>query len=125
MEDPSVIYGDTDNRGQAMALLLKLEKRLERDPKAASEYRKEFKDYTARVVFRELSEVEMEEYDGPVRYVSHHEVYKPDSVSTAVRIVTNTSLRYRGVSVNDNLMKGPNSLNSLFTVQLRFRELRS
>ena len=75
----------------------------------------------SRNVFRELKKEEINEYKGPTFYVPHHEVYKEDSASTPVRLVINSSLKFRGKSFNDVLMKGPNTLNDLFGVQLRFR----
>ena len=54
-------------------------------------------------------------------YVTIHEVFKEGSVTTPMRLVTNSSLRYKGRCLNDVLMKGPNTLNNIFDVQLRFR----
>ena len=62
----------------------------------------------------------MLEYKGPVNYISHHGVEKP-SVTTPLRIVTNSSLKNGVRSLNDCLPKGPNSLNSMFDIMVRFR----
>ena len=69
-----------------------------------------------RGVFKEIPSEEMRNYQGPVRYISHHEVYKEDSASTLVRLVLNTSLKFKGLSLNDILMKAPNALSNLFEV---------
>ena len=47
-----------------------------------------------------------------MNYISIHDVPKPSSKSTALRIVSNSSLNNgnRGLSYNDCLPKGPNSL---------------
>ena len=62
----------------------------------------------------------MQEYKGPSNYISHHYVEK-SSVSTPIRIVTNSSLKNGVRSLNDCIPKGPNSLNCLVDVMVRFR----
>ena len=63
---------------------------------------------------------------GPVNYISHHGVPKLSSVTTAFRLVSNSSLKNAqsgGVSYNDFLVKGPNSLQPLLQVIADFRTL--
>ena len=67
-----------------------------------------------------LSVEEMNEYEGPTQYISHHPVMK-NSVSTPVRMVTNSSFNNGGKSLNSCLAAGPNSLNPMLDVLLRFR----
>ena len=69
----------------------------------------------------EISKEEEERWEGPVNYVSHHAVFKPESSSTPVRLVVNSSLKCNDISLNDILMKGPNTIRSLFGIQLQFR----
>ena len=116
--DPSILK---DNRAQASSLLERTERRLSRNNDIKEEYRKQFRDFVSRGIFKEISEKEYMEYAGPVSYISHHEVFKEDSASTPVRIVLNSSLKFNGISINDIMMKGPNSLSNLFAIQLRFR----
>ena len=71
---------------------------------------------------RKLSEDELQKYEGPIHYVSHHAVVRPDKKSTPVRIVFNSSASFQGHCLNDYWLKGPDLLNSLFGVLLRFRE---
>ena len=71
---------------------------------------------------RKLSKQELEEYKGPIHYISHHEVLRPESKSTPVRIVFNSSAIFRGHRLNDYWKEGPDLLNDLFGVVLRFRE---
>ena len=63
----------------------------------------------------------LESYKGPVYYLSHHEVLK-ESSSTPCRIVVNPSQIYRGHALNDYWAKGPDFINNLLSVLLRFRE---
>jgi hypothetical protein len=43
----------------------------------------------------------MEEHKGPVQYIAHHEVLKPEPNSTPVRIVFNSSASFMGHVLND------------------------
>ena len=71
---------------------------------------------------RKLTEKEINYYKGPVHYIAHHEVVRPDKKSTPVRIVFNSSARYKGHCLNDCWIKGPDLLNNMLGVILRFRE---
>lgn len=116
--DPSTLENNYD---QAEKYLLKLEKRVQRSEKLLQQFNDAFGDFVKRGVFVEIEEKELDTYDGPVFYITVHEVYKESSTSTPMRLVVNSSLKYKGKCLNDILMKGPNTLNDLFTVQLRWR----
>jgi len=75
----------------------------------------------ARNVARKLSKDELANYTGPTHYIAHHEVLKPESKSTPVRIVFNSSANYMGHVLNGYWAKGPDLLNNL-SVLIRFRE---
>ena len=85
-------------------------------------YDDQIKDMVAREVARKLSKKELTLYKGPVHYIGHHEVLKPDSKSTSVRIVFNSSANYMGHILNEYWAKGPDLLNNLLGVLIRFRE---
>ncbi|KAJ8032137.1 hypothetical protein HOLleu_25575 [Holothuria leucospilota] len=111
-----------DNRQVAVATLKSLEKRLGRDPEKAKAYDLQIDDMLQRGVAREIGEEELLEYKGPVHYIAHHAVEKPDSESTPLRIVFNSSANYRGHVLNEYWAKGPDLVNNLLSVLLRFRE---
>ena len=117
--DPSTL---PNNKPQARALVEKTEKRLLKDPATLAKFNEQFQNLLDRGVLVEISEEEDKEYAGPVFYVSMHEVHKPSSTSTPLRLVINSSLRYQGKSPNDTWMSGPNSLNDMFGILLRLRE---
>ena len=75
-----------------------------------------------RGVARKLTKAELKNYRGPIHYISHHEVLKPDSKSTPARIVFNSSAKYMGHVLNEYWAKGPDLLNKILAVLLRFRE---
>ena len=105
-----------------MGMLISTEKRLAKNEEHTKVYQKQIEDMIEREVARKLSETELENYKGPIHYISHHEVLKPDSKSTPVRIVFNSSARYMGHMLNDYWAKGPHLLNDLLGVLIRFRE---
>lgn len=72
---------------------------------------------------RKLSKDEVESYQGPVHYIPHHAVVRPEKKRTPVRIVFNSSRTFQGHQLNDFSMKGPDMLNNLFGVVLRYREM--
>lgn len=71
---------------------------------------------------RKLSKQEIDNYKGPVHYIPHHAVIRPEKKSTPVRIIHNSFSVYQGHALNDYWLKGPDLLNNLFGVILRIRE---
>lgn len=111
-----------DNRRAAFGMLMSTEKRLGRNADHAKVYQEQIEDMVDRGVARKLTRSELETYEGPIHYISHHEVLRPDSKSTPVRIVFNSSANYMGHVLNEYWAKGPDLLNSLLGVLIRFRE---
>lgn len=110
-----------NNRGAVEATFLRTEKQLAKEPEWKAAYSAQVKDMLDRGAAIKLSESTIANWDGPVWYVSHLIAPNPHSVTTPVRLVWNSSQRFRGVSMNDLLMKGPDVLNQIRTVLLRFR----
>lgn len=119
IKDPKML---PNNKQAALGALKATEKRLQANPDYGKMYCKQINDMIDRGAARKLSEKEMNNYGGPVFYISHHEVLKPESKSTPCRIVFNSSANYRGHILNDYYAKGPDMLNNLVGVLLRFRE---
>ena len=71
---------------------------------------------------RKVTAEGIKNYEGPVHYIAHHMVLRPDSESTPLRIVFNSSSSFHGHKLNDYWVKGPDLLNNLFGVILWFRE---
>ena len=78
-------------------------------------------DMVKRGVAKRLSSSEVQEYNGPIYYLRHHEVMKPDSDSTPCRLVFNSSAKYMNNTLNDYWAKGPDLLNNLFGFLISFR----
>ena len=110
-----------DNYREALKALERREAKLLKDDEVARRYSEQVRDFVARGVLRKLTLMEIEEWTGPVRYVDHRHIFKAKS-TTPVRLVINSSFSRRGeLSLNTILMKGPNILNCLFEVLLRWR----
>ena len=109
IKDPALLQ---DNCAQVIAIETSVQKGLIKRGQLEM-YNDVVRDYIDRGVFQKIPKEEMEAWDGPVNYVTHHGVDKPESVTTSLRVVCNSSLDNHGVSLNHILPKGPNSLNPL------------
>lgn len=112
-----------DNFVAASAMLRSTEKRLMKNDELASKYCEQILDMEKRGVARKLNEAD-KMYEGPVYYISHHEVLKPESKSTPCRIVFNSSAKFMNSTLNDYWVKGPDLVNNLLGILIRFRENR-
>ena len=111
-----------DNYSQVLKKMGSTERRLSKQPAHAKSYDEQMQEMERMQFARKLTKDEIEEWKGPVHYVAHHAVIRPETKSTPVRIVFNSSASYNGHSLNEYWYKGPDLLNNLFGVVLRFRE---
>merc|ERR1712112_437213 len=114
--DPNILQ---DNGAAALACQKKLEARQLKE-NTFLEYAKCFRDMIDRNVVSEITPLELQAWKGPINYNTHHDVLK-DSVTTPVRLVSNSSFPNGSTTLNDLLVKGPNTLNCLFSNLVRFR----
>ena len=107
------------NRTQALQLFHGTKKRLDKDEKLYLDYN-EFMENMFNSGFAEMiPSDQINVTDHPVWYITHHAVYHKQKKK--IRVVFNGSLKCGGISLNDNLIPGPDLTNSLFGVLLRFR----
>ncbi|XP_068684828.1 uncharacterized protein [Montipora foliosa] len=90
-----------NNRSQAMKKLETTERRLMKNQANAEAYNEQMQEMEGMKFSRKLTDAELAEYTGPVHYISHHEVLRPDKKSTLIRIVFNSSSVYQGHRLND------------------------
>ena len=105
----------------AKKMLFTTERRLMKDPIHAKTYQSQIDDMIERGVAKKMSKEDLD-YDGPVHYISHHEVLKHDSASTPCRIVFNASANYKNNVLNEYWAKGPDLLGNLSGILVKFRE---
>lgn len=98
-----------DNIKAAFAKLISTERRLAKNSEHGKVYKEQTRDMVNRGVARKLTKAELKNYRGPIHFISHHEVLKPDSKSTPVRIVFNSSVKYMGHVLNEYWAKANES----------------
>uniref|UniRef100_A0A1A8V575 DUF5641 domain-containing protein n=1 Tax=Nothobranchius furzeri TaxID=105023 RepID=A0A1A8V575_NOTFU len=106
-----------DNKQLAIMRLSHLKRKLLRDER----YKEQYVKFMEEVIDKgDAEEVHDEGKEGEKWYIPHHGVYhakKPDKL----RIVFDCSAKYKGNSLNDHLLTGPDLMNNLNGVVLRFR----
>ena len=116
--DPSILV---NNYCQAYACLSSLERRLIRTGYLEN-FNQQFAECIERGVFELVGQQEVKEYTGPINYVTITEAFKDgDATTTPLRLCMNSSMKYKGNSLNDLMMKGPSALNNIYSVLLNFR----
>ena len=111
-----------NNYSSAVSQLKSLERRLEKDANLKQRYKETIDVDVQKGFVRVLDEAELENTNSDLQwYVPHLPVLNPNKPDK-VRRVCNAASKFGGVSLNDNLMAGPDLLQSLIGVIFRFRE---
>ncbi|XP_035211467.1 uncharacterized protein LOC118185690 [Stegodyphus dumicola] len=108
------------NRNEAERRLFGTTRRLKKLSKF-EDYDLVFKEWQKENVIQEVSKKELEKVGG--HYLCHHPVIKPQNATTSIRPVFDASYKVgRAPSLNDCLFKGPNLIEEIPAILLRFRE---
>lgn len=108
------------NRNEAERRLFSTTRRLKKLNKF-EDYDLVLREWQKENVIEEVSEKDLENIRG--HYLCHHPVLKPNSITTSIRPVFDGSCKIgRAPALNDCLFKGPNLLEEIPAVLLRFRE---
>ena len=99
IRDPACL---PNNRSSAVKVAEKVWASLKKD-NMIQVYNEQVQQILDRKAAIKLSKEEIEEYQGPTQYITHHPVLK-DSVTTPVRMVTNSSFNNGGKSLNSCLL---------------------
>ena len=100
-------------------------KKLSRDPTWKEIYEAQLLELLKRGFAREVTEKELNDWrgnGGKIYYIAHQMALNPGSKSTPVRVVFNSSQVYKGYSLNSSWELGPDVMNNLHGVLIRFRE---
>ena len=111
-----------NNRPLAEARLRSLERNLKKTPEKAEMYHKAVLQYEENGWARRLTEAELAADTKPVYFLPHHGVWRPDKISTPLRVVFDPACQFQGTCLNSFLYKGPGLIGNLLGVLLRFRE---
>ncbi len=96
-----------------------LQKRLRADPKLYEQYKDTIKKYVDTGKAKRLTKEEASTTSDKTWYTPTHPVFHPNKPKP--RVVNDAAAEYRGVSLNKSLVTGPDNLNNLAGVLMRFR----
>ncbi|XP_041484991.1 uncharacterized protein LOC121431537 isoform X2 [Lytechinus variegatus] len=106
-----------NNRHLAVKRWNQLNARFRKSPQFLADY----KDFMKEVINSCAEKAPTEYTEGRVNYVPHTGVYHPKKPGK-IRVVFDCSAKYQGISLNDNLLQGPDMTNGLLGVLCRFRQ---
>ena len=109
-----------NNRALAERRLRQLKKKFQRKPEFAEQYKSVMNDYVHKGYARKLTPEEAASTSDRTWYLPHHGVVNPNK--SKVRVVYDATAEYGGISLNKELLQGPQLNNSLIGVLLRFRK---
>ena len=108
-----------NNRSMAESRLRMLKKKFATNPQLAEDYTKTVEAYIAdnqaKLVEEDVSKQQSQ------WFLPHHAVFKKSNPSKC-RVVFDCAAQFNGVSLNDAILQGPNFLNNLAGVLIRFRK---
>ncbi|KAJ8723754.1 hypothetical protein PYW07_007734 [Mythimna separata] len=106
-----------NNYSQAMRRLVSIEKKLDKDHEAKEHYEKQIQSLLEKGYAEKAPATSSK---GRTFYLPHFAVVHP--IKKKLRIVFDAAAKFEGKSLNDALLSGPDLLQSLFGVLLRFRQ---
>ncbi|XP_038070490.1 uncharacterized protein LOC119739571 [Patiria miniata] len=107
-----------NNKKTAIVRLNHLNRKFSTNQKYHADYTKFMEDVIEK---GDAEKVESHGEEGRVWYIPHHGVYHPRKPGK-IRVVFDCSARHAGTSLNGHLLTGPDLINNLTGVLLRFRE---
>ena len=113
------IMKPTGSYDVALKRLNMAKRRLDKNPELKKKYHSAMEEYLIGGYAEKIDKQPTEEG----WYLPHHPVIS-DTKNTKVRIVFDSAAKVKGVSLNDLLEKGPNLLNDLTGILLRFRRYK-
>ncbi|KAK0131909.1 hypothetical protein N1851_033296 [Merluccius polli] len=109
-----------NNRQVAEQRLQSLKRKMKKDEQYKQEYVAFLSDIFENNYAEQVPQEELALSTGKVWYLPHHGVYHPKKKK--LRVVFDCAASYQGLSLNTELLQGPDLTNSLIGVILRFRK---
>lgn len=110
-----------ESKQRAIAQFRQLEKKLERNEKLSFDYKTFIDEYIKLGHMQNVNKGDGNQT--PSYYLPHHCVIRPDSDTTALRVVFNASSpTSSGLSLNDLMFSGPNLQQDLLSLILKWRQ---
>lgn len=109
-----------NNRSAVLQRALNLQHKLKRNPAFHEEYTTFMNDMLSKGYAVEVPTTQLKRQDGKLWYIPHHGVYHPQKKK--LRVVFDCAASYQGVSLNSELLQGPDLTNLLVGVLTRFRQ---
>lgn len=109
-----------NNVSQVKGFLNKLGTRLKRDTTMHQHYTESMEKLTRQGHTEKILSEEVSREDGKVWYIPHHGVYHPKKPNK-LRVVFNCPMGFKGASLNQELLQGPDLTIGLVGVLLRWR----
>ncbi|XP_071092716.1 uncharacterized protein [Haliotis cracherodii] len=110
-----------NNKLQAEQRAISLKKKFKKNENFYEDYKVFMKDLLDKDYAQKVPENKKDRKDGKVWYIPHHGVYHPKKPEK-IRVVFDCAATFRGKSLNDHLLQGPDLTNTLLGVLLRFRQ---
>ena len=114
-----------NNRSAVLGTLNATLKRIEKDPIWRKTYDEQLQVLIDKGYARKVSKEELDSWilaGKKAYFISHQMVIVPENKTTPIRVVFNSSQKFMGVSLNSCLSLGPDTLNNLQGILIRFRE---
>ena len=110
-----------NNRPMAMRRLYSLKRKLQGDEELSAKYKASIEDYLKQGYASGISDEDGVPAGRPLWYLPHHPVVHPQKPGK-VRVVFDCAAKYQDVSLNQQLLQGPDTTNDLVGVLTRFRQ---
>ena len=104
-----------NNKSLALHRLNQLKRRLKSDSNYATGYAIFMQDIIEKGYAEKIPDNESHPQEGSINYIPHHGVYHPKKPGK-LRVVFDCSAKFKGESLNDKLLTGPNLTNALVGV---------
>ena len=114
VRDASLLF---DNSKEVLKRFTSLSNRLQRNTDLFNEYQR-FMNEMLDNHYAELVPDQSASTNTPTWYIPHFDVHNKGKI----RVVHDCSAKYKGISLNDTLINGPDLVNTLFGVLCRFRQ---